>query len=315
MWQRTRWGIGVPLVAATAILVTGMAASASNGRDLPGFGPGRDYHPAIEPADFGPNVDNPWFPLTPGTTLVYAGERDGTRTSELVTPLPRTTVIDGVRTASSSIACPRREVRGTDLRLLRAGRRRQRLVLRRGHRYARRQRQPHRYRGKLPCRRRRCAARRVHAGAPRHRSAVPARVVCGSCRRPVPRGRSTCERDRPVRRIPSSASHRGDHGPRAGRRRQQVLRAQRRRSIGTGSAGWYRAPRPRSRRARARDAPERSGGTDCVTGCARSPRARCGARSCGVRRGPRRSPRARQSSANPRPARRSNRGSRDRRAR
>ncbi len=98
MWQRTRWGVGVPLVAATAILLTGVAASASNGRDLPGFGPGRDYHPAIEPADFGPNVDNPWFPLTPGTTLVYAGERDGARARELVTPLPRTTVIDGVRT-------------------------------------------------------------------------------------------------------------------------------------------------------------------------------------------------------------------------
>ena len=66
MWQRTRWGVGIPLVAATAILLTGVAASASNGRDLPGFGPGRDYHPAIEPADFGPERRQPVVPADTG---------------------------------------------------------------------------------------------------------------------------------------------------------------------------------------------------------------------------------------------------------
>src|SRR4051794_13991594 len=29
------------------------------------------------PADFAPRVDNPWFPLTPGTTLRYRGQQDG----------------------------------------------------------------------------------------------------------------------------------------------------------------------------------------------------------------------------------------------
>ena len=32
---------------------------------------GEAYHPIIDPADFVSGVDNPFFPLTPGTTLVY----------------------------------------------------------------------------------------------------------------------------------------------------------------------------------------------------------------------------------------------------
>jgi hypothetical protein len=31
------------------------------------------YHPTIDPANFVPNVDNPLFPLVPGTTFVYEG--------------------------------------------------------------------------------------------------------------------------------------------------------------------------------------------------------------------------------------------------
>ncbi len=32
---------------------------------------------AIDPGDFSPNVTNPWFPLKPGTTLIYSGTKDG----------------------------------------------------------------------------------------------------------------------------------------------------------------------------------------------------------------------------------------------
>jgi hypothetical protein len=64
---------------------------------LPVFGPGSAYAPRIDPASFGPQVTNPWFPLTPGTTLVYAGRKDGRPAVDLVAPSRRTTVVDGVR--------------------------------------------------------------------------------------------------------------------------------------------------------------------------------------------------------------------------
>ena len=34
---------------------------------------------AIDPARFTTTIDNPWFPLVPGTTLVYVGSREGKR--------------------------------------------------------------------------------------------------------------------------------------------------------------------------------------------------------------------------------------------
>jgi hypothetical protein len=36
--------------------------------------------PDIDPGDFVSAIDNPYFPLTPGTTLIYEGESDGTPT-------------------------------------------------------------------------------------------------------------------------------------------------------------------------------------------------------------------------------------------
>lgn len=62
------------------------------------FGPGRDYHPNIDPAEFTANVTNPLFPLTPGTTLVYSGIKDGKTALDLFAPSTRTKVIDGVTT-------------------------------------------------------------------------------------------------------------------------------------------------------------------------------------------------------------------------
>jgi len=65
---------------------------------LPEFGPGRDYLPQIEPANFSPDVTNPWFPLTPGRTLVYTGTKDGQKALDLVATTSRTKKIDGVTT-------------------------------------------------------------------------------------------------------------------------------------------------------------------------------------------------------------------------
>jgi hypothetical protein len=55
------------------------------------------YDPEIDPADFVAVVDNPYFPLTPGTTFVYEGETpDGLEHSEFFVT-HRTRMIMGVR--------------------------------------------------------------------------------------------------------------------------------------------------------------------------------------------------------------------------
>jgi hypothetical protein len=93
------------MVAIGPGLVDGSAASAPNrlpggrhGCALPHFGPGAEYHPRIDPANFGPDVDNPWFPLPPGTTFVYAGRSDGAKALDVFRPSHRTKIIVGVRT-------------------------------------------------------------------------------------------------------------------------------------------------------------------------------------------------------------------------
>jgi hypothetical protein len=50
-------------------------------------GDGGDYRPAIDPADFGGPVDNPFMPLRPGARWVYEGRADGEleRTEVVVT--------------------------------------------------------------------------------------------------------------------------------------------------------------------------------------------------------------------------------------
>jgi hypothetical protein len=56
--------------------------------------------PAAAPpahAGFVASVDNPWFPLVPGTTFVYRGVKDGEPSRDVVHVTGRTRVIDGVR--------------------------------------------------------------------------------------------------------------------------------------------------------------------------------------------------------------------------
>ncbi len=65
---------------------------------LPTYGPGGTYHPRIDPSTFTPTVTNRWFPLTPGTTLVYTGVKDGQPAVDVFAASTRTRVIDHVRT-------------------------------------------------------------------------------------------------------------------------------------------------------------------------------------------------------------------------
>ena len=49
---------------------------------------------------FSARVDNPWFPLRPGTTLIYRGVKDGKPSRDVVTVSRGSTVIDGVPSAT-----------------------------------------------------------------------------------------------------------------------------------------------------------------------------------------------------------------------
>lgn len=97
--------IAAALAAGTALTGATTAHARPSSRSthhaacpLPSFGPGVRYHPEIDPSQFGPDVDNPWFPLRPGTTYVYAGTKDGASAIDVFAPSRTTRVIDGVRT-------------------------------------------------------------------------------------------------------------------------------------------------------------------------------------------------------------------------
>jgi hypothetical protein len=50
---------------------------------------------ASKPAGFSARVDNPWYPLTPGSIYVYQGVKDGEPSREVMTVTRRKKVIDG----------------------------------------------------------------------------------------------------------------------------------------------------------------------------------------------------------------------------
>jgi hypothetical protein len=77
--------IRVAVSAAVALVVAAALA----------VGTGASTRP--NPASFEPRIDNPWFPLHPGTVYVYRGRKDAKRARDVVTVLSRTTTIDGVR--------------------------------------------------------------------------------------------------------------------------------------------------------------------------------------------------------------------------
>jgi hypothetical protein len=73
------------LIAATAILAVCSSALAT------GF-TGSEHS---TPVRFSSRVDNPWFPLVPGTTYTYRGVKDGQAARDVLTVTHRTAQIDG----------------------------------------------------------------------------------------------------------------------------------------------------------------------------------------------------------------------------
>jgi hypothetical protein len=85
--------------AAAAITVPAVAHAGGGTRcPLPSYGPGSSYHPVIRPSNFTADVTNPWFPLRPGTTYLYAGTKDGKKAMDVFHVSRGTTKIDGVVT-------------------------------------------------------------------------------------------------------------------------------------------------------------------------------------------------------------------------
>ncbi len=80
--------IGAALVAIAGGL--GTAASADGASGVRGRG--------IDPANFTTPMQNPYFPLVPGTVFVYRGTEDGDKLRERLTITERTKVIQGVTT-------------------------------------------------------------------------------------------------------------------------------------------------------------------------------------------------------------------------
>jgi hypothetical protein len=71
-------------------------ASPGSGSATPGPAASAEYAVTYDPADFSATVDNPWFPLKPGTTLIYVGTKDEEPAREILTVTDQVKKIDGV---------------------------------------------------------------------------------------------------------------------------------------------------------------------------------------------------------------------------
>ena len=63
---------------------------------LAGLGGGARATSGPNPASFTPRVDNPWFPLRPGTVYVYQGVKDAQPSADVLVVTPRVKKIEGV---------------------------------------------------------------------------------------------------------------------------------------------------------------------------------------------------------------------------
>jgi len=70
------------LLSATLIVAAGSATAAGDS--------------SVDPANFATKIDNPWFPLTPGTTLTFEGTKDNKHAVRVSSVTSRTMVIEGV---------------------------------------------------------------------------------------------------------------------------------------------------------------------------------------------------------------------------
>jgi hypothetical protein len=95
--RRTAGALVAVLITATGCReAPQLGRSAPDPRNPAAFVEGEPYQPRIDPGDFLAVVDNPYFPLSPGTTLVYRGVSDGEREVVRITVTDETKEILGI---------------------------------------------------------------------------------------------------------------------------------------------------------------------------------------------------------------------------
>jgi hypothetical protein len=96
----------VPFVAAAVLL---LAACAGGSKSSAGSGLPTGSEPAeLDPADFTTDIDNPWWPMSPGGRWVYREVENGEVQRVVVTVTDRTKTIDGIeaRVVHDRVATP-----------------------------------------------------------------------------------------------------------------------------------------------------------------------------------------------------------------
>ncbi len=77
------------LAAIAGAAVTVWAATA-------GSSSSSSYEPVLDPSNFVSTIDNPYYPLPVGRTLVYEGFRDGQTQTDTIKVLDQTRVVEGI---------------------------------------------------------------------------------------------------------------------------------------------------------------------------------------------------------------------------
>ena len=83
------------LLAIAAVAFAAFVPTTGSGGTAPASRP-------LDPSRFVRTVDNPWFPLRPGSTFVYHGVKDGEPTRDVVRVARATRVVAGVRCTAVS---------------------------------------------------------------------------------------------------------------------------------------------------------------------------------------------------------------------
>lgn len=94
--RRTRGIAGAAFALAVALAVAVPAAVAGHGSGTIKSGAGPGWPKTLQPSDFVAHVDNPWFPLKPGTRYRYRGVKEGKHMIDKLHVTHRTKTILGV---------------------------------------------------------------------------------------------------------------------------------------------------------------------------------------------------------------------------
>src|SRR5215472_11674157 len=91
-----RTGIRVKTMGAAAATAAAVAVTAASALAATGTSHRVRYEPVLRPADFVRVIDNPYYPLPVGRTLVYRGVRDGVTQTDSVHVTSQTRVLEGI---------------------------------------------------------------------------------------------------------------------------------------------------------------------------------------------------------------------------